>query len=80
MTLSLGDGANSFVIVTNGSGYLLILPSGTAGTLSATVAVNVPSVTFSGTFRLVLNNTNDEIEETFTLEFRPVAFLVAQGP
>jgi hypothetical protein len=80
VTLSLGDGTNNFVSVTNGSGYFLILPTGIAGTLSATVAVNVPSVTFSGTFRLVLNNTSSEIDETFTLGVLPVTLRVAQGP
>ena len=52
--VSLGGGLLS---VTQGSGTMLLSPSGLAGDFGASVAVNVPGVSAGGTFRVRLNNT-----------------------
>jgi len=56
--LGLGDGTTDFVRVTNAGGSLFITPAGIYGQLSATVAVDIPQVTMSGSFTLQINKTN----------------------
>ncbi|HSF99150.1 MAG TPA: VCBS repeat-containing protein, partial [Ornithinibacter sp.] len=61
--LRLGTAQRDIVVVSNGSGVFQIIgatagtPGGIAGRMSASVAVDVPGVLFSGTFELQLNTT-----------------------
>ena len=64
--VSLGLGGN-LLNVTNGSGLFLLTTAGLAGTLSATVALNVPNLSFVGTFGLSINNTTAAVNTTFTV-------------
>ena len=61
VSISLGDGTTDVVRVTNGSGSFLIdkrvASPGLAGKLAATVALNIPGITLSGTLALELNTT-----------------------
>jgi hypothetical protein len=67
VSLRLGNGTTDFVRVSDGRGALLITPAGLAGTISATVELNVPGVTFSGRFGIDINNTNAAVNEMFTV-------------
>ena len=60
VTLRLGTGTTDLLTITNGSASFLVstTPSGIAGTLSGTVTLNVPGVTFAGTLRLELNTAD----------------------
>lgn len=64
VSLSLGDGTTSFVSVTNGEGALLLTSAGLAGQLSGTIGINVPGVTFVGSFNLRINNTAQAVSKT----------------
>ena len=56
--LGLGDGTTEFVSLDNGRGSLIITPAGVAGEIAADVAVkNITDVSFSGSFRLLINNS-----------------------
>src|SRR5262249_19105097 len=92
VSLSLGDGANTFLSITQGSGYFVIkntgVPetSGIAGTLSGTVALNVPGVTLSGTLGVKVNTMTGAVNETFqvngtntTVSLPPGKFLRIDG-
>ncbi|HXG49304.1 MAG TPA: hypothetical protein VNO52_16895, partial [Methylomirabilota bacterium] len=66
VTISLGDGNTEFVAVTGGSGSLIITSAGLAGEFGATVELkNIPDVTFSGTFKVQINNTNQQVRARF---------------
>ena len=85
--LSLGSGSNPFVKVTNGQGGFLIIPNtpghtdgGLAGSISATVALNIPGVALSGTFALAINNTASAVNQTITVGSGSVTINVPSGP
>jgi hypothetical protein len=78
--LSLGNGDTDFVTVSDGTGLFLVTPSGLAGTLSADVAVNIPNVTVSGHFAVVLNNTGSAVTDSFTLGSDTIDLAVEAGP
>ncbi len=80
VSLSLGSGSTPAVSVTNGHGYLVITSAGIAGSLSATVALNVPGVSFSGTFGISLNQTSMAVNETLTLGTQTVNLTEPAGP
>ena len=50
--LRIGADGRDFVVVSNGSGLLTITTAGVTGEIAATVALNVPGVTFSGSFKV----------------------------
>ncbi len=78
--LSLGDGMTEFVSVTNGSGFFVLSPAGTAGTLSGTVGLNVPGVTFTGAFSVSLNNTAAAVDESIVVAGHSVRVELPAGP
>ncbi len=55
--LRLGNATHDFVLVSAGSGHFDILSGGIHGTLTATIAVDVPNVTVGGTFSLTIDTT-----------------------
>ncbi|HXG49000.1 MAG TPA: VCBS repeat-containing protein, partial [Methylomirabilota bacterium] len=75
VTISLGGAVN----VTNGTGFFLVTPTGLAGTISANIGFNVPGVTFGGAFRLLVNNSMAEVDETFTVGVLPVSLKLPMG-
>ncbi|CAB5080406.1 hypothetical protein D3OALGB2SA_510, partial [Olavius algarvensis associated proteobacterium Delta 3] len=64
---AFGSGVTEFVSLTDGTGELLLLPDGFAGAIGGTVSLNLPDVTFGGTFDLLINTTPGAISETFTV-------------
>ncbi len=78
-SLSLGDGTANFVSVNNINGAILIVGSGVAGQLTASVAVNLTGVSVSGSLSVELNTTTTEQKATFQLNNAPFSFDVPQG-
>ena len=74
--LRLGDGTTDFVVVSGGNGALVISPAGFAGTLAATVALNIPGVTFSGTLSVSIAQTSAPLDETITVGGTPIEISV----
>lgn len=66
--------------MTGGQGALLIAANGIAGAMSGKVTLNVPGVSFSGTFGLAINNTTTAVSETFMLGDRVMALNLPAGP
>ncbi len=64
VSAAFGDGTTNFVTLSGGSGFFVIKPGGMAGDLGGTVAVTIPGVELSGTFRLALNTTGTAVIET----------------
>ena len=88
-SLQLGPANDSFLTLSNGSGVLLIksfidtngaAASGLAGTITGTVALNVPGVSFSGTLGLEINQTPTAINEIFELGAETIAVSLPAGP
>ena len=55
--LAFSLGGDAIVSVSGGSGAFFVTPAGIAGDLQATIALNVPQVSFSGALRVQLNTT-----------------------
>ena len=53
---------------------------GVAGSISATVSLNVPGVTFAGNFALKINTTNRSVNDSLTVNGVPIAVDVPNGP
>ena len=82
------------VTLSNGTGVILLLPAdpgptpgstvagtgGLAGTISADVAVNIPGVTFSGSFGLRINTTNGAVNDSITVGGVPLTIDLPAGP
>ena len=64
VSAAFGDGTTNFVTLSGGSGFFVIKPGGMAGDVGGTVAVTIPGVELSGTFRLALNTTGTAVIET----------------
>src|SRR6185295_11277971 len=69
MAVNLGNG---LLQVSDGQGFFLIANGGLAGTADATIALNVPGVTFGCHFQLLLNTSAAAMHETFTLGSTPI--------
>src|SRR5262249_13930155 len=81
VNLSLGDGTTNIVSVTGAQGALLMTPAGLAGQLSnASIALNVPGVSFSGTFSIAVNATTDPVDRQFTVGTSTVTLNLPAGP
>ncbi len=83
VTLGLGDGTTTYVLVTGGSGVMEILSDGVAGELQATVTLqNIPDITFTGTFNLDINTTSQAINDSFSTDggVTTTTLVVAAGP
>ncbi len=57
VALRIGTDQRDFVVVSNGQGVLTLVAGGVYGRISASVAVDIPSVSVTGTFALLLNTT-----------------------
>ena len=82
------------VTLSNGSGVILMLPAdpgptpgttvpgtgGLAGTISADVALNIPGITFSGSFGLQINTTNGAVNDSITVGGVPLTIELPAGP
>ncbi|MFL6033814.1 MAG: FG-GAP-like repeat-containing protein, partial [Gaiellaceae bacterium] len=80
VSLAFGDGSRNFLVVSEGQGAFVILPTGIAGKLSAHVELqNVPGVTLAGTFELALNTTPSPVLETFTGGAFPITLDLPAG-
>ncbi len=75
--LSLAGGA---VAITDGSGALVLGGGGLAGRIGGTVALNVPSVTFGGTFTVAINTRAAAVERVLTVGEDEVVLSLPAGP
>jgi hypothetical protein len=67
--------------ISDGSGIIVLSSDGNlAAQLSATVALNVPSVTLSGSFSVQLSTNGSALNQTFTLGSQSVVLNVAGAP
>ena len=57
LNLRLGTAERAFVTVSNGQGQLTIATAGVYGRISASIAIDIPGVTLSGTFKVAFNTT-----------------------
>ncbi|HEX4525985.1 MAG TPA: VCBS repeat-containing protein, partial [Gaiellaceae bacterium] len=64
--LRLGSATHDFVVVSNGSGHFTLLTNGITGTVTATVAVDIPNVTVGGTFSVTIDTTTGSPDLTVT--------------
>ncbi len=80
LSFSLGDGSNNIVSVTGGFGFLVITPGGLAGTLSATIASGISSLSLGGTFTVSVNTTNAPVVESFMVGANTVMLNLPTGP
>ena len=76
VALSLGGG---LVTASGGQADLLLSAGGLAGKLSATVAVNVPNVTLSGTLTVEINNTGLAVNQAFEVGGQPRTLMLDAG-
>jgi Ca2+-binding RTX toxin-like protein len=58
LSFSFSDALISLLSVTNGAGAFVVTPTGIYGTATGLVSLAVPGITLSGTFTVLLNNTN----------------------
>ena len=80
VSFSLASGSYG-IGITGGAGALLVTAAGLAGELRGAVAANLPAgVSVTGSFSLLVNNTNAAVAETLTLGAETVALNVARGP
>ncbi len=77
---SLGAGPYG-VSLRDGSGVLLVRPTGLAGTIRGTVALALPNgVALTGAFSLAINTTTSTVTESLTVAGSPVSLQVPAGP
>jgi hypothetical protein len=76
ISLALGAAGNPALSVSGGTGFFLITPAGLAGTFSANVALNVPSVAFSGSFSVTVKTIPTAVNETFLVGVTPVVLKI----
>jgi len=68
LTLTLGDGTNTYLSVTNGEGYFLLTPTGIAASATASVNVTVPGVTLTGgVVKVRINTTEQPVASNFLI-------------
>ncbi|MEQ1862956.1 MAG: hypothetical protein ABMA13_23795, partial [Chthoniobacteraceae bacterium] len=80
VSIQLGDGGTPFVSVTNGRGSFLVTAAGLAGRIDADVALNVPGVTFSGSFGVAVNTTTAAVMDTFEVGGETIMLDLPAGP
>ncbi len=82
VSLAIGDGTNDLLTVTGGTGSLLILPGGVAGSFSGDVALHIPGVNLSATVQVSINqiSPSTEVHETFTVAGQAVNLDLPAGP
>ncbi|MDB2673704.1 hypothetical protein N9Y81_01985, partial [Akkermansiaceae bacterium] len=89
-SLQLGPANDPFLTLSNGRGVLLIksftdastgaASSGLVGTISGSVALNIPGVTFTGDLGLEINQTPVAVNEIFELGDETIAVSLPAGP
>jgi len=88
VSMTLGDGTTAFLEVTNGQGVLLIDGddpadptdrSGIAGSLAASVFLNVPRAELSGDFAVAVNSTGEAFAGEFTVGTQTVTLDLPAG-
>ena len=79
LAFSIG-GSTPIVSVSGGSGAFFVTPAGIAGELQATIALNVPQVSFSGALKVQLNTTASTFDETFQVGSAPLRVNLPDGP
>ncbi len=81
LSLSLGGGV---VTVSNGTGAIFLTSNGVqstvAASIGATIALNIPGVTLTGTLRLLINTGSTDVDETFMVGTTPVDLVLPVGP
>ncbi|MEX1357603.1 MAG: VCBS repeat-containing protein, partial [Gaiellaceae bacterium] len=73
VTGAFGDGTTSFVTLTEGTGFLVLMSQGLAGELGGNVSITIPGVSVSGRFSLAINNRAAGINETIAFGPQPGA-------
>ncbi|MCL5098586.1 MAG: M10 family metallopeptidase C-terminal domain-containing protein [Candidatus Omnitrophica bacterium] len=58
LAFNLGDGSETLLEVSNGSGAFVISPTGITGVAVAEAALSVPALDLTGAFTVLLNDTN----------------------
>src|SRR5262249_56020755 len=61
-------------------GGLLVCGAGLAGEGRGDISVEVPGMTFSGSFRLAVNQTNTAVDSAFSVGGSDVTLTLAAGP
>ena len=81
LSLSLGDGTNTFVSVVNGQGMLLIDAHGLAASFSVNPSFNIPGVTLAGgTVTFEINTGTVAVDESMVVNGASVSIKVPAGP
>src|SRR5262249_39271818 len=80
VSLALGDGTNSIVSVTAGTGAFLLSGNGLAGELTATVALAFPGLSFATNLGIAINTTNAAVNTSVMVGADPLDIDVAAGP
>ena len=74
---SLGGG---IVVLSGGSGALLVSGSGVAASFSGTLAINVPGVSISGALAIQLNTTSTNVNATFAVGATSITLTLSGTP
>ena len=82
VSLSLSAGNAPIVILSDGFGLFVVTDLGIAGSLGGSVAAAVPGVdvSFSGTFTVEINNTNQAVSQEFFVAGAPFTLELPRGP
>jgi len=80
VSLILGDGSSGIVSVTGGQGALLLTGTGLAGEVSGTVTMNVPGVSFDGSFTIAVNTMAAPVSEVFVVGGQEIVLNLPAGP
>ena len=78
--IDVGLSLGGVVTVSEGTGLFLIAPDGIAGELSADVALNIPGVTFEGSFGIAINTTSRAVQSTIMLANDTLSIDLPSGP
>ena len=78
-SLSLG-GASPVLTITGATGAVFIEPTGLAGSISATVGLDVPGVTLTGNLALQINTGTVAVSDSITIGQTTVGVTVPAGP
>ena len=62
----LGTASRDFVVVSNGEGQLTIAATGVSGSIAATVLVDIPGVSLTGTFALAFDTATSTLKVSAT--------------
>ncbi|MCX8239306.1 MAG: LEPR-XLL domain-containing protein, partial [Akkermansiaceae bacterium] len=80
LTASFSDGTNDLVSLTKASGDLLVMSDGVAAKFEGHLDVNVPQVTATGSYSLLINTTGTAINQDFGVGENRRTLSVKAGP